>query len=86
MKNEQTVYQRTLTFLLKDAVCIRKSTMQMIPLSFPLHEGLIPTENSVYQQFSHYDRCPTSHLRLKIPVGETGIRVEGGRKDTDLVP
>lgn len=58
----------------------------MILLSFPLHEGLIPLENSVYQQFSPSDHCPTSHLRLKIAIRETGIGVEGGRKDTDLVP
>lgn len=41
----------------------------------------IPRTNS-----SLYDHCPTSHPRLKTAVGETGIGVEGRRKDTDLVP
>lgn len=86
MKNEHTVYQKILTFWLKDTLCICKSTMRMIPLSFPLCEGLIPPEKAAYQQFSLYDHCPTSHLRLKIAVGETCIGLEGGRKDTDLVP
>lgn len=86
MKNEQTLHEKTLTFWLKDTLCICKSTMQMILLSILLHEGLIPLENSVYQQFSFYDHSPTSHLRLKIAMGKTGIGVEGGRKDTDLVP